>query len=83
MEHGGRADSDGNSIRNDEENGIEQVEGGGVDSGARNEITDMEEEQDEMEKQLEGNGEEAGVESTPQELSDEGHRRGSRNGGEG
>ena len=48
MEHGGRAEFDGISIRNDEENGKEQVEGGGLDSGVGNEIVDMEVEQDEI-----------------------------------
>ena len=50
MEHGGRANSDGNSIRNNEDFEKEQVEGGGLDSGAGNEISDMELEQDQMEE---------------------------------
>ena len=61
----GRAEIDGISIRNDEENGKEQVEGGGLDSGVGNEIGVMEVEQDEMVDQLRGSGEEAYVESTP------------------
>ena len=67
MEHGGRAEFDENSIRNDEGSVIEQVEGGGVDSEVGNEIASMELEQDEMDKLLEGGEGETGVESTPKE----------------
>ena len=52
MEHGGRANSDGNSIRNNEEIEKEQVEGGGLDSGSGNGVGDMELEQDEIKQQL-------------------------------
>ena len=52
MEHGGRANSDGNSIRNNEETEKGQVEGGGLDSGIGNGTSDMELEQDQMEEQL-------------------------------
>ena len=42
------------------------MDGGGLDSGAGNEISGMQVEQDEMEVQLEGNWDGAGVESTPE-----------------
>ena len=84
MEHGGRANSDGNSIRNNEEIEKEQVEGGGLDSGSGNGILDMELEQDDMEQQLQGIADAEGVvrtsedvESTPvmQEGGGRRHRR--------
>ena len=65
MEHGGRANSDGNSIRNNEENEKEQAEGGGLDSGTGNEISEMELEQDVMEQQLLESADAEGVERTP------------------
>ena len=41
------------------------MKGGSADSGAGNEIAAMEVDQDEMEKQLNGNGEEAGDTDRP------------------
>ena len=67
MEHGGRANSDGNSNRNNEDIEKEQVEGGGLDSGAGNEISDMVLEQDHMEKQLQGNADAEGVVCTSED----------------
>ena len=67
MEHGERANSDGNSIRNDEDNEKEQVEGGGLDSGDENEISDMVLDQDQMKEQLQGNADAEGVERTSED----------------
>ena len=52
--------SDGNSIRNDEENQKEQVEGGGPDSGVGIGNSDMDVEQDVL----------AGIDEQPQEVAD-------------
>ena len=69
MEHGGRANSDGNSNRNNEDIEKEQVEGGGLDSGDGNEISDMPVvlEQDQMEEQLQGNADAEGVVRTSED----------------
>ena len=56
----------GISIRNDEENEKEQAEGGGLESEAGKEISDMEVEQDVMEQLLRESADAAGVESTPE-----------------
>ena len=66
MEHGGRANSDGNSIRNNEENEKEQAEGGGFDSGVGIEISAIEVEHDLMDEQLQALADAAGVERTPE-----------------
>ena len=59
--------SDGNSIPNNEETEKGQVEGGGLDSGAGNETSDMELEQDQMEQQLQGNPDAEGVVRTSED----------------
>ena len=70
MEHGGhgRADSDGNSIRINEEIEKEPVKGCGLDSGTGNEIsaTSMEVDLDVMEQQLQALVDAGGVEHTPE-----------------
>ena len=66
MEHGGRADSDGNSIQNNEENEKGQADGRGSDSRVGNEISAMEVEQDLMDEQLQAITDAAGVERTPE-----------------
>ena len=68
MEHGGRANSDGNSNRNDEENQKEQVEGGGPDSGVGTRNSDMDVEHEvltRMDEQLREVADVADVERTP------------------
>ena len=67
MEHAGRTNSDGNSIRNNEDIEKEQVGGGGLDSGTGNEISDMELEQDQMQLQLQGNADAEGVVRTSED----------------